>query len=121
MRGEDVLRWECGTPLWGVDGRLSEHNIVVVVAGAGCVLDLPFLSRIARRQRGDRALPGGPPLSLRPSEGAALGGLPPLRAVEPDPARGALGGGRGLRAPLPRYAAPGHNRSDRARPAVRRS
>src|SRR5215207_1016611 len=83
------------------------------------VLHLPLLPRAPRRERGARAVPRRPAARLRPGPRAAVGRLPPVRAVEPDAPRGAVGGHRGRRAAVPPHEDARLDGPDRPRQAPR--
>ena len=92
---------------------------VRVVAGAGgglraagavpgCrVPDVHLLQEGTGKQRGRRGVPGRTPPGLRHGEGEAMGGVSPLRALEPHSTRRAMGGGGDVREALSRHARQG--------------
>src|SRR5690606_4311553 len=69
-------------------------------------------------QRIDRIVPDRATAGVRWGKGSALGHLSQLRALEPDAARDAVGGDRGVRAGVPRDAAAGLDGEHRTCPSV---
>src|SRR5689334_9405443 len=108
------------TPTSASHGIVPNERAALHCAAAGFepsspsdVFHLPLLPRPPRGERVHRIVPGRPPSRVRPGAGTALGGLRALHALEPDAARGAVGGDRAVRADLPRDEAPRVERQHR--------
>lgn len=132
MGATEISRSCSSPPFEGHAGRFSPRYVVRWCGGRSRCFTVPsgppwgsdarqlhVLLEATGLERGRRTLPRGASPRVRFPQGPSLGRLQEVRAVEPDADRGAMGGGRDLRDPLPRHARPSLEREHRAREAVR--